>query len=137
MGYALAIVAYQLLSGRHPFDNQPAPAAENKQLRPAPIPGLKRREWRAIRRGLAFERSDRQQHAAEFLRDFEGQSRVRLIAAAAILLVAPPYMYFALRRVYRQGRLWTLVKWAAVGVLYLLLVQPVLGVTIYLVLERM
>jgi hypothetical protein len=84
--YALAIVAYQLLSGRHPFDNVPSPQARQQGLEPRPIKGLKRREWRALRRGLAFEREERSKHAAEFLADLEGPSRVKMLASAAALL---------------------------------------------------
>ncbi|HEX7036229.1 MAG TPA: serine/threonine-protein kinase [Pseudomonadales bacterium] len=84
--YALAIVTYQLLTGRHPFDGIPAPQARQQGLEPAPVRGLRRREWRAIRRGLSFDRAARTQHAAEFLRELEGSSRYRLVAAAAVLL---------------------------------------------------
>jgi serine/threonine protein kinase len=84
--YALAIVAYQLLSGRHPFDSVPAPQARNLGVEAKPIRGLKRREWRAIRRGLAFDRASRSQHAAEFLRELEGGSRLKVVAGIAILL---------------------------------------------------
>lgn len=84
--YALAIVSYQLLSGRHPFDSLPAPQARAQGLDPAPIKGLSRREWRAIRRGLAFDRATRSQHAAEFLRDLEGGSRLKMVAGIAVLL---------------------------------------------------
>ncbi len=84
--YALAIVSYQLLSGRHPFDGAPAPQARNRGLEPAPVRGLKRREWRALRHGLAFDRESRTQHAAEFLRELEGGSRLKLVAGVAVLL---------------------------------------------------
>ncbi|MFU8816059.1 MAG: serine/threonine-protein kinase [Pseudomonadales bacterium] len=83
--YALAIVSYQLLSGRHPFDSVPAPQARSQRLEPAPIKGLSRRQWRAIRRGLAFDRAKRSQHAAEFLRDLEGTPRLRAVAAITVL----------------------------------------------------
>ena len=86
--YALAIVAYQLLSGRHPFDNLPAPEARRRKLEPAPLKGLKRREWHALKKGLAFARSDRSQHAAEFLRDFEGGSKLWLAFGAVVLIAA-------------------------------------------------
>ena len=78
--YALAIVAYQLLTGAHPFEFQSARQAHSEELKPRPIRRAQRREWRAISRGLTFERADRTQHAAEFLRDFEGMPRVRLAA---------------------------------------------------------
>jgi hypothetical protein len=84
--YALAIVAYQLLSGRHPFDSVPAPQARNLGVEPKPIKGIKRREWRAIRRGLAFDRASRSQHASEFLRDLEGGSRLKVVAGIAVAL---------------------------------------------------
>lgn len=87
--FALAIVAYQLFSGRHPFDFTPAIEARRQGLEPEPIKGLKRREWRAIRHGLAFERAQRSGHAAEFLRDLEGSPRLRLaVAVVATLAIA-------------------------------------------------
>lgn len=84
--YALAIVAYQLLSGRHPFDGAPAPQAKNQGLEPVPLRGIKRREWRAIRHGLAFDRAERSQHASEFLRELEGGSKLKLVASVAVVL---------------------------------------------------
>lgn len=84
--YALAIVSYQLLTGRHPFGYQSAREASDKRLHANPIPGLKRSEWRAIERGLELRREDRTQHAADFLRDYEGMPRVRM--AARLLGVA-------------------------------------------------
>jgi predicted Ser/Thr protein kinase len=94
--YALAIVAYQLLSGRHPFDFTPAPEAKRLGLQPRPIRGLKRREWRALQRGLAFDRDQRTPHAAEFLRDLEGSQRAWRIAAglALMLLLTGGYVVY-------------------------------------------
>ncbi|MDH3642743.1 MAG: hypothetical protein OES38_11650, partial [Gammaproteobacteria bacterium] len=79
-------VAYQLLSGEHPFASRPAPQARQLGLEPKPIKGLKRREWRALKRGLAFDRSERSQHAAEFLRDLEGGSRLKMAIGIAVAL---------------------------------------------------
>jgi serine/threonine protein kinase len=103
--YALAITVYQLLTGRHPFDNKPAPQAEAEGLKPAPIPGIKRREWNAIRHGLAFNRDNRQQHAADFLREFEGQSKLRLVASAAVVLALAFAGYFGFVQVQEQARI--------------------------------
>ncbi|QIB66447.1 serine/threonine-protein kinase [Kineobactrum salinum] len=88
--YALAIVCYQVLTGRHPFDSMPAPEAARRRLRPRPVRGLRRHEWRSIKRGLAFERNGRPRDAAAFLRAFKGTSRLQVaagIAVAAGLLV--------------------------------------------------
>jgi serine/threonine protein kinase len=82
--FALAIVAYQLLSGRHPFDFAPSIEARKRHLHPEPIKGLKGREWRALRHGLEFERKSRTPHAAKFLRDLEGSPRLRVAAAVLI-----------------------------------------------------
>ncbi len=87
--YALALTHYELLTGKHPFGNAPAPAARDAGMVPAPIPGLHRRHWKAIQKGLAFAREDRSQHAAEYLGDLDGKTRTKLaLAATAVLLVA-------------------------------------------------
>ncbi len=57
--FSFSCVAYELLSGRHPFDRLPAHEAERRKLSPKRIPGLKRSQWRALARGLAFRREER------------------------------------------------------------------------------
>lgn len=94
--YALAVVSYQLLTGKHPFNNQPAPKARQLGLLPKPIKGLKRREWRAIEHGLAFDRADRSGHASEFLKEYEGSPRIRLalVAVASALFITSGYLVY-------------------------------------------
>ncbi|MGI9327723.1 MAG: protein kinase domain-containing protein [Pseudomonadales bacterium] len=91
--YALAIVAYQLLTGKHPFDYQSAREAKAAKLRPSHISGAKRREWRAIAHGLALSRDARTQHAAEFLREYDGMPRVRLAARVLAFALAASLGY--------------------------------------------
>ena len=89
--FALAIVAFELLSGRHPFDRVPASTARERNLRPLLPSGLSRRQRRALLRGLEFERDKRHPDARAFLADFEGPGPVRkaaYVTAAAALLVA-------------------------------------------------
>ncbi len=93
--YALAIVCYQLLTGKHPFRFAPATAAREEQMVPAPIPGLKRRQWKAIVKGLSFERETRTQHAADFLAELDGSSKFRLALGASVLLLATTGGYLA------------------------------------------
>jgi serine/threonine protein kinase len=57
--YALACVAYEMLSGVHPFARRPADQARAMKLKPAPIPGLGGRANRALAHGLAVDRADR------------------------------------------------------------------------------
>ncbi|HSG91494.1 MAG TPA: bifunctional serine/threonine-protein kinase/formylglycine-generating enzyme family protein [Pseudomonadales bacterium] len=70
--YALGIVAYQCLTGKHPFNRQKAPVAEAKNMVPERPDGLTRREWNAIRHALAFRREDRTPDAQAFLDEFFG-----------------------------------------------------------------
>lgn len=57
--YALGCIAYEILTGDHPFTRLPADEAYNKNLKPKRIQGIKKRHWKAIEAALAFKREDR------------------------------------------------------------------------------
>jgi serine/threonine protein kinase len=85
--YALGLVSYELLTGRHPFGSLPANEAIAAKRVPARIKGLKTREWRAVQRALAFNRADRWQDAGAFLKALDGVSPWILgLSAAAVVL---------------------------------------------------
>lgn len=92
--YALACVAYELLTGKHPFNKIPANKAMASGLVPEPIKSLSRKQWRGLERGLAFKREDRSQNTAEFLEQFEGATSawknpfIMVPATAALILLA-------------------------------------------------
>ena len=86
--FAVGLVAYELLSGTHPFKNLPANEAQSQNLRPAFIKGLKRREWRAIDKALAFTRKDRFADAAAFLRSLQGWTLLQRSLATAVLALS-------------------------------------------------
>ncbi len=65
--FSLACVAYELLSGEHPFGRCSARKARDQGQRPRRIRGLSRREWRALHQGLAWNRSDRPRSVADLL----------------------------------------------------------------------
>jgi serine/threonine protein kinase len=65
--FSFACVAYELLSGEHPFGRSSAREAREQGNRPRRIRGLSRREWRALRQGLAWTREDRQRSLGDLL----------------------------------------------------------------------
>jgi serine/threonine protein kinase len=87
--FALGIVAYELLSGAHPFGRMPALEARQAGLQRAPLKGLKHREARAIDSALAFEPAQRPQDAGVFLRRLQGVPAMQkgLLAAVAVLVL--------------------------------------------------
>lgn len=94
--YALGIIAYELVTGFHPFQRHSAPNARELGIKPAPLKGLKRRHARAIERCLSFERGDRPQNAAEFLKAFRGVTFLQKVtlAASAVLALAAGHLWY-------------------------------------------
>lgn len=94
--YALGIIAYELLTGFHPYKRHSAPAARKLGLKPEPLKGLKRKEVRAIERCLSFDRKQRPQSAGDFLKLFRGVSTLQKVtfAAAAVLALVAGYVSY-------------------------------------------
>ncbi len=57
--YALACVAYELLTGEHPFQGLKSPEARSLGLTPRRPPGLTRRQWQTLAMGLSWDRESR------------------------------------------------------------------------------
>jgi len=95
--YALGIIAYELLTGFHPYQRHSAPKARNLGVKPPPLKGLKLREARALERCLSFDRKQRPRDAGEFLKLFRGVTALQktLIAATVALTVAAGYLSYA------------------------------------------
>jgi serine/threonine protein kinase len=94
--YALGIIAYELLTGFHPYQRHSAPGARKLGLKPAPLKGLKRKEMRAIEACLSLERKRRPQDASAFLKLFRGVTALQkaTLAAAAVLALVVGYQYY-------------------------------------------
>ncbi|HEY7776106.1 MAG TPA: serine/threonine-protein kinase [Kineobactrum sp.] len=84
--YALAIVSYKLLTGRHPYNGLHAPEAHLRNIIPRRPRGLQRHQWLTLRSGLAFERERRPADATEFLRRWRGRGRVFWLATSTALV---------------------------------------------------
>ncbi len=66
--YPLGVIAYEMLTGTHPFQRYNLTQARQKKLSYARIPGLNRRAHTLIDRCLSFERDRRPHDAGGFIR---------------------------------------------------------------------
>ncbi|MDH5354763.1 MAG: protein kinase [Gammaproteobacteria bacterium] len=64
--YAMGCVAYEMLTGQHPYNKRPADEAERQGLTPARITHVKKSQWQAIEKAIAFRREDRLATVTEF-----------------------------------------------------------------------
>jgi hypothetical protein len=58
--YSLACIAYELLSGQHPYGGRSAPLARAHGREPQRIASLSHRQWSALRTALRWSRAERQ-----------------------------------------------------------------------------
>jgi serine/threonine protein kinase len=83
--YALAIMSYQLLTGKHPYGKKSAPKAKELGLKPEPVPKLNKRQNRGLMRGLEFKRDNRTPTVLEFFEDIRPKkSRTPMFIGAGI-----------------------------------------------------
>jgi serine/threonine protein kinase len=72
--YSLAVLSYQLLAGRHPFNGLLATQARDERRKPARVAGLNALQWRALRRALTWTRSKRSSSVRDLLRELGAQN---------------------------------------------------------------
>ena len=85
--YAAALITYELLSGRHPYDRLAADEVQTKKLKPARITQLSKRQWKAISSALVVDRENRTQSIDEFWNSFANKKRkpIFLLTCAVFL----------------------------------------------------
>ncbi len=67
--YALGCVIYEILTGEHPFNKVPADEAFERGLKLNKINGIKKYQWKAIEKSLAFKREDRTVTVEQFYKE--------------------------------------------------------------------
>jgi serine/threonine protein kinase len=116
--YSLACIAYELLSGRHPYGGRSAFLARAHGRRASRISSLTHRQWHALQRALAWDRTDRKIDVVDFLSalgtgesahdlvppellsipdDVRGRRLRRLAAVAAVIAVVAFGVYLITR----------------------------------------
>ena len=88
--FALASIAYLLLSGEHPFSQKTAIEARQAKLSPRRPPNLTNRQWQALRAGLRWEREHRPADVQEWLERLDLRGAAKRLAPISDLLEPPP-----------------------------------------------
>ena len=88
--YAVALVAYELFTGKHPYNRLPADKALEQGLEPEPVPFMKRRHWKALRKALEIKGENRTETIEEFHEGMFSKDPpyLRYTAIAALLVVS-------------------------------------------------
>jgi hypothetical protein len=88
--YAVACIAYELLTGRHPFDCKSSTEARAQHLRPSRPPRVSTECWRALRHGLAWERAQRPAQIEPWLEQLGVAAAAEQLPPTHQLTAAPP-----------------------------------------------
>ena len=88
--YALGCVVYEIFTGVHPFNKMPADDAFKRKLKPKRIAGLKKSQWRAVEKALAFKRADRMESVEAFLDQLTLKriKNLKTLGVVALLVIA-------------------------------------------------
>ncbi|MET0357240.1 MAG: bifunctional serine/threonine-protein kinase/formylglycine-generating enzyme family protein, partial [Cellvibrio sp.] len=103
--YALGCIAYELYTGEHPYNRVHADEAKRRKLKPKKISGLKKYQWLAIERAIAFERENRTESVEEFWREFNKKTTYTLFFVVFFLIaaIAGGAAYYKYREVEPAG----------------------------------
>jgi len=99
--YALACIAFELLGGVHPYNKLPADQAKERKLNPPLLKNLSRRQYKALLKGIAFERITRTESVKQFNLDISGQRTLSkpivgatIASIIAIALLVGPFQQY-------------------------------------------
>lgn len=88
--YATAIIAYQIITGKHPYNNLSVQDAIKKGLKPAKPENTNKYQWQALESALALKRTDRTSSIEQFLTTFTHVKKVpyfKLLSGSLLIAV--------------------------------------------------
>ncbi len=94
--YALACIAYEMLTGRHPFGRMQATEARDGGLVAERRKQMSRRQWKALKSALDFDREKRTPSVSKFLADFrpnQGAPSTALLVTMGTVAVAAAFAF--------------------------------------------
>ncbi len=88
--YALGCIAYEMFTGKHPFNRIHANEAMKQKLKPVRIQHITKSQWKVIEKALAFKREDRIVSVEEFWNQISRKHSTNYLAilGSLILLVS-------------------------------------------------
>lgn len=99
--FALACIAYELFSGKHPYNKERADQAQSKGIQPKRLEQLNRLQWKGLAKGLNFDRTARTASALLFLKDIKRKkSKLPVIIGSSMLTVMVVSLIFNKQLVY-------------------------------------
>jgi serine/threonine protein kinase len=95
--YALGCVAYETLTGEHPYNRVPADEAAKQGLKPKRIQNIKKYQWKAIEKALKLFRDDRTESVEKFIHELLPKIRAvnRALTLSVLLFSIGVAVYFA------------------------------------------
>lgn len=106
--YAAAVITYEMLSGRHPFNTLSAAAALAKNLSPEPIDSLSKRQWQALESALKLRREERTKSIEQFLHGMTFVPKMPIFKIAS-LIVLPILAWFIYSKFFAPNELTTAI----------------------------
>jgi len=86
--YAAAIIAYELLTGKHPYDRKSAATAFAKKMTPARPDNLTKLQWKTLSKALQLTREDRTGNIKEFLDGMTVTPTLPIYKVMSVLLLS-------------------------------------------------
>jgi non-specific serine/threonine protein kinase len=115
--YAFACVVFELLTGRHPFDKQNAEEAMAAGRRPPAVPGLDKRQYKALVDAIAFTAEKRSSDIGNVMaglrrRRWRERATPWFIATAGVILLVVAGAWFGTMEAERRHTADTLRRFA-------------------------